>query len=54
VGGSITFNYGAALVTIMLSNRDTVTVDTLIDGGTLSIESAPVRARVLPWKCQEY
>jgi hypothetical protein len=34
-GGSITFNCGAAPVTITLTSRYTVTVDTLIDGGTL-------------------
>ncbi len=33
-GGSITFNCGAAPVTITLTSRYTVTVDTLIDGGT--------------------
>jgi hypothetical protein len=34
-GGSITFNCGAAPVTITLTSRYTVTVDTAIDGGTL-------------------
>jgi hypothetical protein len=34
-GGSITFNCGAAPVTITLTSRYTVTVDTTIDGGTL-------------------
>jgi hypothetical protein len=34
-GGNITFNCGAAPVTITLTSRYTVTVDTTIDGGTL-------------------